>query len=74
MNEEWTGEIISRLHLHGVSHKEFAKRCGYTPTYLSMVLNNKKVFSSDYSKRRTMKHIFDTMMILEHELNKRTRT
>lgn len=72
MNEGWTGEIVGRLHEYGIKHKEFAKRCGYTPTYLSMVLNDKKEFSSEYSKRKTMKHIFNTMMELENELNKRT--
>lgn len=74
MNEEWTGDIVGRLHEYGITHKDFAKRCGYTPTYLSMVLNDKKVFSSDYAKRQTMKHIFNTMMELERELNRRTRT
>ncbi len=42
MNELWTAEIVSRLHLMGVTCKELAEECGYTPTYISLLLNGKK--------------------------------
>ena len=49
-NEKWTGEIVGRLHTINVTQKEFAIRCGYSPTYPCMVLNGRKQFESEYAK------------------------
>lgn len=42
MPAQWTGNIIGKMHIHGVSMKQLAAHLGYTPQYVSMVLNGKK--------------------------------
>ena len=42
MPAQWTGNIIGKMHIHGVSMKQLAAYLGYTPQYVSMVLNGKK--------------------------------
>ncbi len=39
MVKAWTGKVVGRMHVLGVSHKEMANRVGVTNRYLSMVLN-----------------------------------
>ena len=39
MPQEWTAEVVARLHLHKLTIKQLAEEAGYTPEYLSMVLN-----------------------------------
>lgn len=68
MNEEWTAEIVGKLHQFEMTKKEFAKRCGYSAGYLSMVLNGKKKFTSAYSARQTRKHIKNVMAEVEDEI------
>lgn len=68
LNDEWTAQIVGRLHRCGITHKDFADRCGYTAGYLSMVLNGKKTFTSDYSEKRTRNHITQVLSEIEHEI------
>lgn len=42
MRPEWTGEVIGKLHVHGLSIKELAESMGYTHEYLSVILNGKR--------------------------------
>lgn len=69
-NEEWTVEVIGKLHKYRIPHSELADACGYTPAYLSTVLNGHKKFLSDYSKDRTKAHIIDELNKLEAEILK----
>lgn len=39
MSAQWTGDIISKLHIYHIKKKQLAERVGVTPEYLSMVLN-----------------------------------
>ncbi|UZT82929.1 helix-turn-helix domain-containing protein [Caproicibacterium sp. BJN0003] len=39
MPENWTGKIIGKMHVCRVSKKQLAAQLGYTPEYVSMVLN-----------------------------------
>ena len=39
MPENWTGNIVGKMHMNRVSKKRLAKQLGYTPEYVSMVLN-----------------------------------
>ena len=39
MPQEWTAEVVAQLHLHKLTIKQLAEEAGYTPEYLSMVLN-----------------------------------
>lgn len=42
MTGQWPMEIIMKLHILGISQKEFAKACGYSEPYTSQVLRGKK--------------------------------
>ena len=39
---KWTGSLIGKMHNHKVSKSELAEKLGFTPEYVSMVLNGKK--------------------------------
>jgi len=39
MPEQWTAEVVGKLHLLNISKKQLANKLGYTPEYVSMVLN-----------------------------------
>lgn len=42
MAEQWSGEIVAKLHLHGITRRELADEMGVTAQYVTMVLNGKK--------------------------------
>lgn len=42
MRPEWTGDVIGKLHVHGLSIKELAESMGYSYEYLSVILNGKR--------------------------------
>ncbi|NLH02494.1 helix-turn-helix transcriptional regulator [Caproiciproducens galactitolivorans] len=39
MPANWTAQLIAKLHLNRISKKQLAEQLGYTPEYVSMVLN-----------------------------------
>lgn len=39
MPQEWTAEVVARLHMNKITIKQLAEEAGYTPEYVSMVLN-----------------------------------
>ena len=39
MPEQWTGDLVCRMHLHRIPQKRLAEALGVTPEYVSMVLN-----------------------------------
>ena len=42
MRPEWTGDVVSKLHVYGISIKELAESMGYSNEYLSVILNGKR--------------------------------
>lgn len=42
MVAQWTGEVISKMHLCKITQKELAEHIGYTKEYVNMVLNGKR--------------------------------
>lgn len=36
---DWTGEVVGKLHVYGVSQQEFADYLGLNRKYLSSILN-----------------------------------
>lgn len=42
MPAQWTADIIGQMHIHKVTGKELAEKLGYTPEYVSAVLNGKR--------------------------------
>ena len=39
MPQEWTAEVVAQMHLAKITKKRLAEESGYTPEYVSMVLN-----------------------------------
>ena len=42
MLEEWTAEVIAKMHINGISQKRLAEALGYSPEYVSSILNGKR--------------------------------
>ena len=42
MRNQWTAEIVGRLHLLKISEKTLAEQTGYSVGYISMLLNGKR--------------------------------
>lgn len=40
MPAQWTGEIVGKMHLHGITVKQLAEAVGWNPKYLSQVLHS----------------------------------
>lgn len=68
LNEPWTANVVGRMHLNGIKNDELAKKCGWTPQYISMVLNGKKRFSSKEAKEQARLTIFIALQELEEEV------
>ena len=69
-NEEWTVYVIANLHKYRIPRSELADVCGYTPAYLSTVLNGHKKFLSSASKERTKNHILEELRKMIAEIEK----
>lgn len=39
MPQKWTAGVVARMHLAKITTKQLAEEAGYTPEYVSMVLN-----------------------------------
>ena len=42
MLDPWTGDVVGRCHVAGITHQQLASRCGLTAAYLSTVLNGQR--------------------------------
>ena len=42
MPAQWTGDLLSEMHLAGVTSKQLAEEAGWHPKYLSAVLNGRR--------------------------------
>ena len=65
MREQWTGNVVGRMHIYNIKASELAKACGYTPQYLSMVLSGKKKFTTPEAGEHVKRIIFDSLHELE---------
>lgn len=68
LHEPWTANVIGRLHRYGIKMEELARKCDYSPQYLSMILNGKKTFASDEAKYKAKRVIFAGLSELEMEV------
>lgn len=68
LNEDWTAEIIGQMHKYRITGVQLAEECnnpygerydktGYSPAYLSQVLNGRKKFESEDAKKNTKRTI-----------------
>ena len=69
LHEEWTANVVGRMHRYGIKNDELAKRCGFTPQYLSMVLNCKKKLTAE-GKTNVKRIIFGNLQELELEVSR----
>lgn len=67
MLEPWTGEVVGRMHIAGISHRELATACGFADNYLSYVLHGKKKGGKSRSRKgmTTKEIIFEALEQLE---------
>ena len=42
MPEQWTADIVGKMHLNGIRAKDLADKVGWNPKYLSVVLNGRR--------------------------------
>lgn len=42
MPKRWTGRLVERMHMNGITRIQLADKLNYTPEYVSMVLNGKR--------------------------------
>lgn len=42
MPAQWTGEILSKMHIHGIKALQLAEQVGWNPKYLSAVMNGRR--------------------------------
>lgn len=68
LNEEWTADVVGRLHRLRITCESFATECNYNPRYLSAVLNGKKAFSSEEAKNTTKERIYAALDRLERNI------
>ena len=67
-NEEWTADVVGRMHRYRITNQMLAEQCGYSHTYLSTVLNGGKQFESEAAKQKTQARIINALAELEAEI------
>jgi transcriptional regulator with XRE-family HTH domain len=50
MREEWTGELIGKMHNNNVTFEELAKELNMSKGYISMILNGSRTPSGAREK------------------------
>lgn len=68
LNEEWSAEVVGRMHRYRITRAELASKCHYSLTYLSLVLNGMKEFSSDKAKEKTKNKIINNLTLIENDI------
>lgn len=61
MLDSWIADVVGRMHIAGITGKKLAAECGFTESYLSVVLHGKKGDST------TQKKIVDALARLEQK-------
>lgn len=41
MKPKWTGQLVGKMHVHGITQAMIAEHLGVTPAWVSMALNGK---------------------------------
>lgn len=67
-NEQWTADVVGKLHYLNATQAELAYIMGVTPAYLSSILHGKKKFETEYAKRATQRRVERAVKLLEYEL------
>lgn len=67
-NEQWTADVVGKLHYLNATQAELAYLMGVSPAYLSSILHGKKKFETEYAKRATQRRVERAVKLLEYEL------
>lgn len=67
LNEDWTADVVGRMHKFRIRNSDLAERAGYDPAYVSTVLNDSKTFGSPEAKEKTKQRILTALAELEQE-------
>jgi len=67
-NEQWTADVVGKLHYLNVTQAELAYCMGVTPAYLSSILNGKKKFETPYAKKMAQRRVEQAVKLLEYEI------
>ena len=67
-NEDWTADVVGRMHRLRISNAALAEACGYNPAYLSIVLDGRKSFKDDASQEATKGRILNALSELERKI------
>lgn len=73
LNEPWTANVVGRMHRFGIKSDELARKCDYSPQYLSQVLNGKREYKSEDAKKHVRMVIFNSLHELEMEVRNEYR-
>lgn len=68
LNEDWTADVVGRMHKYRITNVQLADACGYTPQYVSIVLNGRKTFENEKTKQKTKDQILDALKALEERI------
>lgn len=68
LNEDWTADVVGRMHRCRISNAQLAEECNYSAAYLSTVLNGNKVFENDEAKEKTKIRIMEGLTRLESKI------
>lgn len=55
MPDQWTGELLGKMHNAGVTSRELADKLGYSRGYVSMLFNSKR---GKHSKQEEFERAF----------------
>lgn len=64
MREEWTGDLIGRLHVEGVTRQELAEELGVSKAYVTMILNSAR---SPAGAQERLNGALDAIVKRKHE-------
>lgn len=67
LNEDWTADVVGRMHRCRISNAQLAKESGYSAAYLSTVLNGNKDLSVE-GKERARDRIFKALERIESRI------
>lgn len=42
MRKKWTGDIVGKMHVEGITYEELAQKLNCTKSYISMILNGSR--------------------------------
>ncbi len=67
LNEDWTADVVGRMHRFRIKNEQLAQECGYSSAYLSTVLNGNKDLS-EKGKGETKDRIFKALERIESRI------